>query len=130
LNIKRKARLSAQKVILCVDDEADILELFRDEFLDLKFKVLEASNGVDAFELFKNNKVDCVVSDIRMPGGDGVSLVKNIKDEGSDVPVYLVTGFSDYTTEDLTGLGVNAVIFKPFDLDEVVEMVKNTVEQA
>ena len=120
--------MSSQKVILCVDDEVDILELFRDEFLDLDFKVLEASNGVDAFDIFRTNHVDCVVSDIRMPGGDGVSLVKNIKGEGSDVPIFLVTGFSDYTTEDLTGLGVKAVVFKPFDLDEVVEMVKNTVE--
>ena len=110
--------MSTQKVILCVDDEVDILELFRDEFLELDYKVLEASNGVDAFEIFQNNKIDCVVSDIRMPGGDGVSLVKNIKG-----------GFSDYTTEDLTNLGVNAVIFKPFDLEEVVEMVKAEVEK-
>ncbi|MAF76926.1 MAG: hypothetical protein CME63_09550 [Halobacteriovoraceae bacterium] len=121
--------MSTQKVILCVDDEVDILELFRDEFLELDYKVLEASNGVDAFEIFQNNKIDCVVSDIRMPGGDGVSLVKNIKGEGSEIPIYLVTGFSDYTTEDLTNLGVNAVIFKPFDLEEVVEMVKAEVEK-
>lgn len=120
--------MSSEKVILCVDDEVDILELFRDEFVDLGFKVLEASNGVDAFKIFKENDVDCIVSDIRMPGGDGVSLVRNIKNEGSDVPIFLVTGFSDYTTEDLTALGINAVIFKPFDLDEVVQMVKRTVE--
>ena len=80
--------MSSQKVILCVDDEVDILELFRDEFLDLGFKVLEASNGADAFDIFRTNHVDCVVSDIRMPGGDGVSLVKNIKGEGSDVPIF------------------------------------------
>ncbi|MCF8059020.1 MAG: response regulator [Bacteriovoracaceae bacterium] len=121
--------MKEQKVILCVDDEADILELFRDEFLDIGFKVLEASNGVDAFEVFKNNKVDCIVSDIRMPGGDGVSFVKNVKDEGADIPIFLVTGFSDYTAEDLSGLGVNAVIFKPFDLEEVVEMISNTVNK-
>lgn len=122
--------MSNQKVILCVDDEVDILELFRDEFVDGGFKVLEASNGADAFEIYKNNKVDCIVSDIRMPGGDGVSLVKNVKGEGADIPIFLVTGFSDYTAEDLSGLGVNAVIFKPFDLEEVVEMISNTVKKA
>lgn len=122
--------MSSEKVILCVDDEVDILELFRDEFLELGFKVLEASNGVEAFEVFKSNKIDCVVSDIRMPGGDGVSFVRNVKDEGSEVPIFLVTGFSDYSAEDLSGLGVNAVIFKPFDLEEVVEMVKNTVSKS
>lgn len=122
--------MSSNKVILCVDDEVDILELFRDEFVDLGFKVLEASNGLDAFKIFKENKVDCIVSDIRMPGGDGVSLVKNVKNEGSDIPIFLVTGFSDYTIENLTALGINAVIFKPFDLDEVVQMIKKTVDKA
>lgn len=121
--------MSSEKVILCVDDEADILELFRDEFIELGFKVLEASNGTDAFDIFKENHVDCIVSDIRMPGGDGVSLVKKIKSEGATIPIFLVTGFSDYSTEDLTGLGVNAVVFKPFDLDEVVNMVKDTVDK-
>lgn len=121
--------MSEQKVILCVDDEVDILELFRDEFIDGGFKVLEASNGAEAFEIYKNNHVDCIVSDIRMPGGDGVSLVKNVKSEGAEIPIFLVTGFSDYTAEDLSGLGVNAVIFKPFDLEEVVEMISNTVNK-
>jgi DNA-binding NtrC family response regulator len=122
--------MAEQKVILCVDDEADILELFRDEFLEFGYKVLEASNGVEAFKVFQENEIDCIVSDIRMPGGDGVSLVRSVKDTGSAVPIFLVTGFSDYTAEDLSGLGVNAVIFKPFDLEEVVEMVKNTVEKS
>lgn len=121
--------MSEEKVILCVDDEVDILELFKDEFIDCGFKVLEASNGVDAFEIYKNNKVDCIVSDIRMPGGDGVTFVKNVKDDGAEIPIFLVTGFSDYTAEDLSGLGVNAVIFKPFDLEEVVEMISNTVKK-
>jgi two-component system response regulator (stage 0 sporulation protein F) len=121
--------MGLQKTVLCVDDEADILELFREEFLESGFKVLEASNGVEAFNVFKENQVDCIVSDIRMPGGDGVSLVRSVKEAGSSVPIFLVTGFSDYTAEDLSGLGVNAVIFKPFDLEEVVEMVKKTIEK-
>ena len=117
-----------QKVILCVDDEHDILELFKDEFIDCGHKVLEANNGVDAFEVFKSNRVDCIVSDIRMPGGDGVGLVKNVKSTGSDIPIFLVTGFSDYTSEELNGLGVEAVIFKPFDLEEVVTMVEEAIK--
>lgn len=118
----------SEKVILCVDDEADILELFRDEFEECGFKVIEASNGKDAFKLFQENKIDCVVSDIRMPGGDGVELVKNIKTTGAGIPIFLVTGFSDYTSQELSGLGVNAVIFKPFDLEEVVSMVADSIK--
>lgn len=119
----------SEKTILCVDDEADILELFRDEFEEAGFKVLEAPNGKEAFTIFNNNKIDCVVSDIRMPGGDGVELVRNIKGTGSNIPLFLVTGFSDYTSQELDGLGVCAVIFKPFDLEEVVQMVQSTISE-
>lgn len=118
-----------QKVILCVDDEIDIIELFRDEFIEAGYKVLEASNCEDAFKLYQSNEVDCIISDIRMPGGDGVSLVKNVKTTGKTIPIFLVTGFSDYSAEDLSGLGVNAVIFKPFDLEEVVGMISETINK-
>ncbi|MCY4495586.1 MAG: response regulator [Acidimicrobiaceae bacterium] len=118
----------AERTILCVDDETDILELFRDEFQECGYRVLEASNGVDAFELFKHNRIDCIISDIRMPRQDGVVLAKNIKNCNNEVPIFLVTGFSDYTSEELMNLGIQAVIFKPFDLEEVVEMVRETVE--
>ncbi len=118
-----------QKVVLCVDDEADILELFKEEFEELGFKVLEASNGEEALSIFQKKQVDCIVSDIRMPGGDGVFLVKNIKALGSEIPIFLVTGFSEYSSEALDGLGVSAVIFKPFNLEEVVHMVKDEIEK-
>ncbi len=116
--------MSDKKVILCVDDEADILDLFCEEFLDHGFDVLKAENGILGVEVFNANKVDCIVTDIRMPAGDGVDMVKKLKEKGVDVPIFLVTGFSDYSTEELYGLGVNAIIFKPFDMDEIVDMVK------
>lgn len=121
--------MSTKKTILCVDDEADILELFKDEFEECGFDVVVASSGNDGFDAFQANKVDCIVSDIRMANGDGVTLVKKIKKAGADVPIFLVTGFSDYTSDELAGLGVSAIIFKPFDLEEVVKMVSNTLEK-
>lgn len=119
--------MSEQKVILCVDDEEDILELFRDEFNDVGYKVLEARTGNQALDLFKKEKIDCLISDIRMPDGDGVTLIRNISTMKKGTPVFLVTGYSDYTSEDLSGLGINAVVFKPFDLYEVVQMVKRSL---
>lgn len=119
--------MASKKTILCVDDEKDILELFRDQFEESGFNVVEATNGRDAFKIFSESHVDCILSDIRMPGGDGVELVKNVKGTGSGIPIFLVTGFSDYTADELMGLGINAVIFKPFDLEEVVNMVSSTM---
>lgn len=120
--------MSKKQTILCVDDEKDILELFKDQFEESGFNVLEATNGKEAFKIFQSEQIDCILSDIRMPGGDGVELVKSVKKTGSAIPIFLVTGFSDYTAEELMGLGINAVIFKPFDLEEVVTMVSSTVQ--
>jgi len=119
--------MADKRTVLCVDDEEDIIELFTDEFEEAGLNVLKATDGNAAYEIFKNNKIDCIVSDIRMPGGDGVELVKKVKADGSIIPIFLVTGFSDYTSEELMGLGINAVIFKPFDLDEVVTMVSDVI---
>ena len=119
----------SKKTIMCVDDETDILELLREEFEDCGYKVIEALNGREAFEKFKKSKIDCVISDVRMPYEDGFTLAKNIKSTGSKVPIFLVTGFCDYTSEEFNKLGVNAIIFKPFDLVEVVQMIKNTLKE-
>lgn len=112
------------KNILVVDDESDIRELFREELEESGAVVQEAENGVDAFKIFQAGKVDAIISDIRMPGGDGVDLVKNVKTENADLPIYLITGFADYTGNELKLLGVEAVVFKPFDIAEVVQMVE------
>ncbi|MFT6071091.1 MAG: DNA-binding NtrC family response regulator [Bacteriovoracaceae bacterium] len=112
------------KTILIVDDEAGIRELFKEELMDNGAKVLEAESGNKAFEVFKQGGVDAVISDIRMPDGDGVELVKNIKETNSDIPIYLITGFADYTGNELKVLGIEAIIFKPFDISEVIQMVE------
>lgn len=112
------------KKILVVDDESDIRDLFKEELEDNGASVLEAENGVTAFEIFQSGGIDAIISDIRMPGGDGVELVKNVKAENSDLPIYLITGFADYTGNELKLLGVEAVVFKPFDISEVVQMVE------
>ena len=121
--------MSDNKTILCVDDEADILDLFNEEFEDCGFNVLTAGSGNIALKLIKNHDIDCIVSDIHMDDGDGVTLVKEVKALGKKIPIFLITGFSDYTADELTGLGVKAVIFKPFDLEEVVQMVSATVRK-
>ncbi len=112
------------KTILVVDDEEGIRELFKEEFMDNGATVIEAESGNKAIELFKKGGVDAVISDIRMPDGDGVELVKSIKDTKSNIPIYLITGFADYTGNELKVLGIEAIIFKPFDISEVVQMVE------
>jgi CheY-like chemotaxis protein len=108
------------KTILVVDDEKDLREPLSEELTSLGARVFQASNGTEALAIVRSEKIDAVVSDIRMPGGDGVELLKNIKEYQYDFPVVmLITGFSDLSLEDAYHLGAEAILAKPFDLDEL-----------
>jgi CheY-like chemotaxis protein len=108
------------KTLLIVEDEIDLREPLVMEFESLGCKVLEAKNGKEGFEVLKREKIDAVISDIRMPGGDGIELLKNIKSLNHVFPVVmLITGFADLTREDAYDLGAEAILSKPFDLDEI-----------
>jgi CheY-like chemotaxis protein len=102
--------------ILLVDDDP----VFRDALaFSLKRKgydLLLASGGKEAFELLRAHPVDIVVSDIRMPEGDGVELLGSIRERDPDVPVILmVTGFGDMTTDDAHQKGADALLSKPLE---------------
>ncbi len=120
--------MSDQKTILCVDDEVEIIELLTEELEDRNLKVLSANSGNDAFEIFQKNKIDCVISDVRMPNGNGVQLTKNIRGENANIPIYLITGYLDHSEKEVNSLGVTAVVFKPFDVEELVEMVLHSLK--
>jgi CheY-like chemotaxis protein len=113
-----------QKTLLIVDDEADLREPLVQEFESLGCKVFQAKNGHDAYEIVLREKIDAVISDIRMPGGDGIEFLKRVKLLHHECPmVMLITGFSDLSHEEAFDLGAEAVLSKPFDLDAIDEAV-------
>lgn len=108
------------KTLLIVDDEPDLRGPLVTEFESLGCRVFEAANGRQAFEIIRREKIDAVVSDIRMPGGDGVELLRNIKTLHHDFPVVmLITGFSDLSREEAYDLGAEVILAKPFNLDDI-----------
>src|ERR1035441_5250291 len=91
--------------ILIVDDEPDIAELLGYDFEKLNFKVFTATDGKMAFEIALKEKIDIVVSDIRMPGGDGITLLDKLKKVNIEIPVVLfLSGHHDITDRKSTRL--------------------------
>ena len=102
--------------LLIVDDEEILRETIIFDFKRMGFKILSAGNGTDAFELVKKNKIHLVISDIRMPGGDGMSLLDQIRGYDPSIPtVIFMTGFADITEEQAIARGARKVLGKPFD---------------
>ncbi len=114
--------------ILVVDDEPDLAELLAFEFELLGANVKNAANGREAFEWIKKNPVDVVISDIRMPGGDGVELLDNLKQMNQHKPVLIfMTGFADLALEDAYDKGAAAMFGKPFNRNELLKTVSMSV---
>jgi CheY-like chemotaxis protein len=112
--------------ILIVDDEVDLAELVSFEFEMEGSNVLVAENGNDGFALVQENPdLDVVISDIRMPGGDGIELLVNIKKKNIEKPpVIFMSGFADITLEDAYAQGASAIFPKPFNRVELTYAVQ------
>jgi CheY-like chemotaxis protein len=119
----------AGKTVLVVDDEPDLADILNEELVFEGAKVFQASNGKDGFQLFLTHKPDAVVTDVRMPGGDGIELLERIR--SSDRPktvTLLMTGFADISDEEAKAKGANAVIAKPFSLADFTDALKALLE--
>ncbi|MCC9601744.1 response regulator [Stieleria sp. JC731] len=89
----------------------------------LGFECLEAGNGVEALELAKGHRPDIVITDIDMAGGDGVQLIRSLRDdadrEATDLPILVISSLEDGKIEELVqGVGASAFASKPLDRDQ------------
>ena len=83
------------KTILIVDDEPDIREVLAISLMDMGYRTMEAENAAQAFQVFMENDPQIVVTDIKMPGGDGIELLRKIKRENPETEVIMITGHGD-----------------------------------
>ena len=112
------------KTLLVVDDETDLRDIVASELEFMGAKVFQAENILTAQKILNQNLIDLIVSDIRMPGGTGVDLLDIIKARDENVPpVILITGFADITLEDAFHKGAEALLNKPFKLDDLIKLV-------
>lgn len=118
--------------ILIVDDEEDLREILCEDFSLLGATVFTAPNGRDAYEIAVREMPDVVLSDVRMPGGDGVELLKKIRETNRAAPphIFLLTGFADIDPAQAAALGGQGLVSKPFNLKALREKVVTTLTDA
>jgi two-component system, sporulation sensor kinase A len=116
------------KRVLVVDDEMHLREAI---IFDLKRRgceIFEASNGADALAIVKANAIDVVISDIRMPNGDGVFLLKEIRKYNSEIPIVLLcTGFADLSEGDAIKMGAVGLLEKPINRKNMLGILEKSV---
>jgi DNA-binding NtrC family response regulator len=111
------------KKILVVDDEANIRELYKEEFEDMGFTVTTVADGIEALGAMDADKFDLVTLDMRMPDMDGIETLRKMKEKDSTLPVVICTAYEDYK-HDFGSWCSDAYIVKSADTDLLRETVK------
>jgi DNA-binding NtrC family response regulator len=116
--------------LLIVDDDKEMCSTVADFFSREGFDVSCAHSASEALSLLENQDLDVVVTDLRMPGLDGMELLKTIKAQRPDLPVILVTAFGSIEVAiEATKAGAFYFITKPFKLRELHTLVTKACEQ-
>ncbi|BBO71536.1 hypothetical protein DSCA_54660 [Desulfosarcina alkanivorans] len=107
-----------EKIILIVDDEPDIRDVLAISLQDMGYRTVEAGDAAEAFAVFQKEDPRIVVTDIKMPGGDGIELLRKIKHENPETEVIMITGHGDMNLA-IRSLKYNATDFitKPINVD-------------
>lgn len=122
--------MSARPHLLLVDDEAAIREPLGAYLQRAGFRVSEAGNAADARKILAGSAIELVVLDIMMPGEDGLSLCRSIREQG-ELPVILLTARTE-ETDRIVGLemGADDYVLKPFSPRELVARIKTILRRA
>ncbi len=123
----------ARRKVLLVDDEAFFLESVREGLLATEptVEALLAGDGLEALDLLDKHEIDVVVSDIRMPGLDGVGLLAEMINRGISVPVILLSAFRDPAhVERAVSLGAVSFLDKPVDYDALIQAIQDALAPA
>ena len=114
--------------ILIVDDDADLRAIMSTIFEERGFTILTADCGTGALEVFKSNKINLILTDMRMPNGDGLFLLEKIRElDPKNPPIIFVTGYSDISENEFIAKGAAKVFTKPFDRRLLVAEVKRSL---
>lgn len=128
--LKNEETIKKELTLMIVEDNPQIIKLLYTHFSS-RYKILKAKNGRSALKQIENYIPDIIISDLMMPEMSGINLCKEIrrKPETSHIPFLLITGKEEksYKLEGLR-VGANAIIQKPFSLNELELMVKNLLE--
>lgn len=118
------------KVILLVDDEAQVLKALVRTLIDTEYQVITAGSGAEALELLEKNRIDLVMSDMRMPNMDGYDLLMKIKEKYPSILRIILSGYSDESVvfRALQRNIAKLYIFKPWENDKLIKLIEQLFE--
>lgn len=124
---------SNRSKILLIDDDTLVVKSLKRLLEANGYEIECASNAVDGISLAATVDFDLVISDIRMPGENGIIAIQKIKEiygkKGVDCGFLLITGYAEEDTpEHAIRLGINKFLFKPFDNEKLLQSIREEIQ--
>ncbi|MAF90686.1 MAG: response regulator [Bdellovibrionota bacterium] len=119
------------KKALVVDDEEILRELLVVQLTDKEVEAIEASCANDAIEMLQNQVVDFIISDVRMPNGTGVDLLKAVSEMPEEIKpeIVMMTGFADLSEEEALQMGALKMFAKPFRNKDLLSYLEDNLKE-
>lgn len=115
--------------LLLIDDEVALLENMKELLEDEADQIFTACNGAEALALIENHRIDCIVSDVRMPVMDGLTFLQKARARGFETPVIFYSGHScDKLRAQTQALGARDCLTKP-NFADLEELIRRTLKQ-
>ncbi|HXI10570.1 MAG TPA: response regulator [Thermodesulfobacteriota bacterium] len=116
--------------ILITDDDGDLRELLTEAVKNWGYDVSVAKDGEESLRKLRMERYDIVITDLMMPGMDGLTLLKKVKELDKEILVIIITGYATIETAvKAIETGAYDYIAKPFRLDELMIVIKNACER-
>lgn len=117
-------------LVLVVDDEPIVLQSCRRVLASAGWRVLEAGSAEGALAVLTAETPQLMLIDMKMPGEDGVRLMRRLRDAGRSIPVILMSGYStEETIREAEGMGALAFLGKPFTPDELSAIIDTALNR-
>ena len=118
---QRVAPINARKRVLVVDDEETIRDLLSKTLALGDYEVETAGDASTALDRMRQASYDLLVADLKMPGMDGLTLIKQARNMKANLPIIIITGFSSESSAiEAVNLGVTGYLTKPFRVPQVL----------
>lgn len=121
---------ASSKHLLVVDDDPRIRGLLTESLAALGYTTTQASNGREALEIVFEQDFDCVITDIRMPEVDGLTLLQSLKAQKPKMPVVMITAFAiPQHKAEAVDYGADGFLMKPFRLSKIEDVLSRVLQE-
>ncbi|MFA5143607.1 MAG: response regulator [Candidatus Omnitrophota bacterium] len=116
-------------VILVVDDEKEVTMSLKGFFSALGYDMLTALDGKEALNVIDSIKnLDLILLDVRMPGVDGIQILKHIRKTASKAKVIIMTAYDSEVKQEVEKLGIDGFFAKPIDLSKLIDRIRYVID--